>query len=103
MKGLMCTTGNCEHNRSCHCHAGIVNFDKHGACRTKQKRGGVLPSSPSTMIEAARDFDYGEDTEVLVQCDCVGCAYNRNRVCANEAINVGDTMLRTKCYTKRAD
>ena len=94
MKGLMCTTGNCEHNRSCHCHAGIVNFDK---------RGGVLPSSPTTMIEAARDFDYGEDTEVLVQCDCVGCAYNRNRVCANEAINVGDTMHRTKCFTKRAD
>lgn len=102
MKGLMCTTCNCEHNRNCRCLAGIVNFNKRGACDTRRKRDG-LPRTGNVAIEAARDFEYGMAPDVLVKCDCVDCTYNRNRVCACESIEVGDSMIKTRCFTKRTD
>ncbi len=102
MKGLVCTTCNCEHNHSCRCLAGIVDFDKHGACKSRQKRGG-LPREKSAAIEAAQDLDLGVEQDVLVKCDCTDCTYNRNRVCACDGINVGDALLRTRCFTKRTD
>ncbi len=102
MKGLMCTTGNCEHNRNCRCLAGIVDFDKHGVCKSRCKRGG-MPKQNGAAIEAALDFEYGYSPDVLVKCECADCAYNRNRVCACESIDVGDALVRTRCFTKRTD
>ena len=63
MKGLMCTTGNCEHNRNCRCLAGIVDFDKHGVCKSRCKRGGI-PKQTGAAIEAAIDFEYGYSPDV---------------------------------------
>ena len=83
MKGLMCTTGNCEHNRNCRCLAG--------------------PKQNGAAIEAAIDFEYGYSPDVLVKCECADCTYNRNRVCSCESIDVGDALVRTHCFTKRTD
>lgn len=102
MKGLMCTTGNCEHNRNCRCLAGIVDFDKHGVCKSRCKRGGI-PNQNGAAIEAAIDFEYGYSPDVLVKCECADCTYNRNRVCSCESIDVGDALVRTHCFTKRTD
>ena len=38
MKGLKCTTSNCEFNEGFHCKAGVVNIDKRGNCITRIKR-----------------------------------------------------------------
>ena len=92
MKGLMCTTGNCEHNRNCRCLAGIVDFDKHGVCKSRCKRGGI-PKQNGAAIEAAIDFEYGYSPDVLVKCECADCTYNRNRVCSCESIGKAGQIL----------
>lgn len=98
MKGLKCTTANCEHNHSCHCGAGIVNVDRNGVCRTKQKRGlGMLGQA----FEAAQDFALTSDENTLVQCDCTECVYNKSRLCCASAVTIRDSAIRTRCTTRR--
>ena len=38
MKGLKCTTSNCEFNNNYHCTAGFITINKRGVCVTRQKR-----------------------------------------------------------------
>ncbi len=100
MKGLKCTTHNCTHNRNCHCHAGIINVGKTGVCMTKQKREYGILEQNAVNLEAARDFDFSDSDDLLIQCDSTKCKFNRDRICTSNAVHVGDSVLRTKCYTK---
>lgn len=98
MEKLECFCADCEHNHACRCGAGIVNMDKAGVCRTRQRRGlGML----GQKFEAAQDFALVSDSHTLVQCDCTDCLYNKGRLCCSAAISVRDKMLRTKCTTKK--
>ena len=100
MKGLRCTTTNCEHNHACHCDAGVINISKSAVCTTKQKRNmGTLGQA----FEAASDFDRLNDDNTFVQCDSVDCVYNKHRLCCAQAITVSDGKIRTKCFSKRTD
>ena len=100
MNQLQCFCTNCEHNHSCRCGAGIINMDKNGVCRTKQKRGlGML----GQKFEAAQDFALASDEKTLVQCDCTQCLYNKSRLCCSPAVTVRDGAVRTKCATKIED
>lgn len=104
MKGLKCTTTNCEHNHGCHCDAGVINIDKKGCCRTKIKRElgalGQAFEAAAEGFEAAQDFDYARNEEVLIQCDSVHCAYNAQNVCNSSLVNIGNGFFKTKCFTK---
>lgn len=103
MKGLKCTTHNCEHNRACHCNAGIINIGKNGICMTKQKREFGMLEQSQVNIEAAKDFDFAQNDDVLIQCDSTKCVFNRDRLCTSNVVNVCDGLVRTKCFTKRVD
>ena len=81
MKGLKCTTCNCEFNRACHCNAGVIKVGKTGVCETRQKRRYGIIQQNSVNIEAAKDFDYESGKEVLIHCECAG-------------------LMRTKCFSK---
>lgn len=100
MKGMKCTTSNCEFNRACHCNAGVINVSKKGVCNTKQKRQYGVIQQNSINIEAAKDFDFEQNRELLIQCDNCDCVYNRNRLCSSEIVNMGDGLMKTKCFTK---
>ena len=50
MKGLKCTTSNCEFNEGFHCKAGVVNIDKRGNCITRIKRENGVPVRSSLTI-----------------------------------------------------
>ncbi len=98
MENLQCFCANCEHNHACKCGAGIINMDKSGACRTRQRRGtGML----GQKFEAAQDFALASDVNTLVQCDCTDCLYNNSRLCNSPAITVRDGVMKTKCMTKK--
>ena len=100
MKGLRCTTCNCEFNRSCHCNAGVIKVSKNGVCETKQKRRYGIIQQNSVNIEAAKDFDYDDGKELLVQCDCGECIFNKNRICTSSIVNMGDGLMKTKYFSK---
>jgi hypothetical protein len=105
MKGLTCTTSTCEYNRGCHCNAGVINIGKNGVCTTKVKREygalGQLFENRRDGFEAAEDFDYGKNEELLIQCDSVKCIYNKDALCRSGVVNVGNGFLKTKCFTKK--
>lgn len=103
MTGLKCTTHNCEYNTNCHCHAGVINIDKHGVCKTKQKREYGVLAQEKANIEAAKDFDFDHNQDIHIQCDSSKCAYNHNNTCCSQIVNICDGVVRTKCYTKRVD
>lgn len=101
MKGLRCTTLNCEHNIMNCCTAGIVNISTTGACATKMKReGGILAQSFRDM-EASEELrtDLAE-RDNLVQCEA-NCEYNDNYKCTASHILIEDGILKTKCYTRK--
>ena len=100
MTGLKCTTCNCEFNRNCHCNAGVINVSKTGVCATKEKRKNGILEQTKINIEAAKDFDFDKNPELLIQCDCKNCCHNRNGMCASEVVNVKDGWMKTKCWTK---
>ena len=100
MKGLRCTTCNCEFNRACHCNAGVIKVSKNGVCETKQKRRYGIIQQNSVNIEAAKDFDYDDGKELLVQCDCGECIFNKNHICTSSIVNMGDGRMKTKWFSK---
>lgn len=100
MKGLKCTTCNCEHNCNCHCNAGVISINKGGSCNTKQKRKNGILEQTRVNIEAAKDFDFDKNPELIIQCDCCNCCHNRNHMCSCEVVSVADGLLKTKCQTR---
>lgn len=100
MKGLKCTTNNCEYNSICHCTAGIVNINEKGVCSSKMKRsGGVLSQSFSDM-EASSSESSLENMDTLVQCDAE-CVYNDNFKCTRENLLIEDSLIKTKCFSRK--
>lgn len=100
MKGLKCTTDNCEFNQACRCSAGIINITKSGRCASKIKRTGGILEQEFTNMEAAEDFDYSKNTEVLIECNSDECYYNKDLHCSAAIVNVDDGMVKTKCVTR---
>lgn len=100
MKGLKCTTCNCEYNCGCHCNAGIVNIGRRGVCETKQKRELGMLQQAKVNMEAAKDFEYKDNTDVLIQCTCLECCYNKGTRCTSRYVDVADGVVKTKCMTK---
>lgn len=100
MKGLKCTTSNCEYNQGCHCTAGIVTITDKAICKTKIKRKYGIMEQEFANMEAAEEFDYSASEDLLVECDSTLCVHNKNRRCAQDVIDVGDIRMKTKCLTK---
>lgn len=100
MKGLKCTTCNCEHNVNCHCLAGIINIDDHAVCTTKQKRSMGILEQNKVNLEAGKDFSFEENDDVFIVCDTLDCQYNKNHSCSSPIVNIQDCILKTKCKTK---
>ena len=103
MKGLKCTTTNCEYNHGYHCKAGVINVSKRGTCLTKVKReyGALGQSFANQAYEASEDFDYSKNEDVLIQCDSCKCMYNKEHQCRSSVVTVGNGLVKTKCFTKR--
>lgn len=100
MKGLKCTTSNCEFNHACHCSAGIINIASNANCKTKLKRKYGILDQEFTNLEAAEEFDYSLNEDILIECDSVHCIYNNAHRCNNDIVTVADGAIRTKCKSK---
>ncbi len=100
MKGLKCTTGNCEYNSHNHCMAGIIDISESAVCKTKVKREGGALSQIFAEYEAAPDIDMLDGVETIVQCDA-DCLYNTNHICNRENLSVEDSIIRTKCFSRK--
>ena len=100
MKGLKCTTNNCEFNEGCHCRAGIINIDKSGACKTKLKREHGVIEQEFINMETAEEFDYMDNDDVLIECESINCKHNKNFRCSAGNVKVDDKLYRTKCTTR---
>lgn len=100
MRGLRCTTSNCEHNECEHCMAGIIDISANAACATKMKREGGDLSQIFANYEAAPELDMLENIDTVVQCNA-DCLFNVNGMCSLEAISVEDGILKTKCMTRK--
>ena len=100
MKGIKCTTSNCEFNEGCHCRAGIVNVDKNGNCDTKLKRENGVIEQEFINMETAAEFSFDSSDDTFIECKSNGCAHNKNNKCLAEHINVGDKMMHTKCKSR---
>lgn len=103
MKGLKCTTNNCEYNEACHCKAGIINVSEHAVCETKMKRANGVMEQEFTNMEAAEEFDYNKNEDILIECNSTKCKYNNAHRCTSSIVSVSDGMFRTKCKTKALD
>lgn len=99
MKGLRCTTQDCEHNCHERCSAGVIDISKGAVCKSKIKREGGALSQLFEEYEAGQSFDMYEP-ELIVQCDA-DCIYNSNHLCTREHVSVEDGVLRTKCSSRR--
>ena len=99
MKGLRCTTSDCEHNCHERCSAGVIDISAHGVCKSKMRREGGALSQLFEEYEAARSFD-AYDPELIVQCEA-DCIYNSNHLCTREHVSVEDGVLRTKCSSRK--
>lgn len=100
MKGLRCTTNNCEYNSRDHCTAGIINVSESAVCRTKVRREGGALSQIFAEYEAAPDIEMLDETESVVQCDA-DCIYNTNHMCTRENLSIEDSVIRTKCFSRK--
>ena len=99
MKGLRCTTANCENNRCERCYAGSVDINERGVCKSKKKREGGALAQLFENYEAANSFEL-EDPETEVLCDA-DCVYNVNSKCSREHLLVEDGVIKTKCANKK--
>ncbi|MBO4535247.1 MAG: DUF1540 domain-containing protein [Clostridia bacterium] len=101
MKGLRCTTDNCQHNCHERCEAGIIDISQHGTCKSKIKREGGALSQLFEDYEAGPDYSMDEP-ELIVQCDA-DCIYNSNHLCTKEHVSVQDGLIATKCFSRKKD
>ena len=99
MKGLRCTTSNCEYNTCERCQAGVIDVSRGAVCRSKTKREGGALSQVFAGYEAASAYPM-EEPELIVQCDA-DCIYNSNSLCTREHVNIADGMMRTRCVSRR--
>ena len=97
MLQLKCTTANCQHNLKCHCNAGLITVDEHGACISKIKRAGGALEQTFKEMEASDEFL--SDAPSVVQC-YAECVYNDNRRCTSPSLLVHDKFMNTKCATR---
>ncbi len=100
MKGLRCTTENCEHNYCNRCMAGVIDVSEMAVCKTKLKREGGSLEQLFKEYEAAPSIDSFEEPEVVVQCNA-DCVYNNNHLCNRENLDIEDGMFKTKCFSRR--
>lgn len=100
MKGLKCTTQNCEFNEGYHCTAGILNIDKAGNCKTKLKRENGVIEQEFVNMETAQEFDYADNEDLLIECYSTDCIHNKNRRCFAKHVKICDCLMRTKCKTR---
>lgn len=100
MKGLKCTTANCEFNECFHCIAGVINISENAVCKSKIKRTNGVIEQEFVNMEAAEEFDYDNNQDVLIECESTACVYNNSHRCYADLVNIGDGLLRTKCMTK---
>ncbi|MBQ9145300.1 MAG: hypothetical protein IJX70_02380 [Clostridia bacterium] len=101
MKGLRCTTDNCEHNCHERCTAGIIDINAHGVCKSKLKRDGGSLEQLFSAYEAGESFEELEP-ELIVQCEA-DCIYNCNHLCTRENLSIQDGAWRTKCFSRKKD
>ncbi len=100
MKGLRCTTANCEHNYGNRCMAGIIDVSEGAVCKTKLKRAGGSLEQLFKEYEMAPSADAIEEPETVVQCSAE-CVFNNNQICGRENLTIEDGVFRTRCFSRR--
>ena len=101
MKGLKCTSTDCEYNNHGHCEAGVINIAANGVCKTKLKLKDDGIDNEYSRLEVAEDFDYSDNDDVLIECDAKQCMYNKDHMCTSNIVNIQDSILKTKCVTRK--
>ena len=101
MENLKCTTSNCEFHFKNHCTAGTLDINEKGACKTKRKRQGGAYAQAIAEFELADELTPLLERETEVSCTCVECAYNENKTCNSQDVLIGDSIISTKCFTKK--
>ncbi len=97
MKRINCSTSNCEHNIKGVCLAGVISIGDNARCISRIKREGGALAQNFADVEAGDDV-FEDNMGSLVQCSAE-CAFNAGGLCANERIDVRDSMWQTKCKT----
>ena len=101
MKGLECSTLNCEHNVMNCCTAGIINISSKGFCATKMKRDGGMLAQSFKDMEVSEELRADlKERDNLVQCEA-SCRFNDNFKCTAPCISIQDGIIHTKCYTRK--
>ena len=102
MKDMRCTTNNCEFHLKNKCTAAVVDISEKGVCKTKLKRNGGAYAQAVAEFELADELNPANIRDNIVQCDCKECEHNDGRCnCCAESILVGDSLIKTKCFTRK--
>ena len=100
MQNMRCTTNNCEFHLKNKCTAAVVDISHNGVCRTKLKRDGGAYAQTIAEFELSDELNPAILRDTLVQCDATQCVHNDGQCqCTAESILVGDSILKTKCFT----
>lgn len=100
MENLKCTTNNCEFHFKNRCTAGVLNVNEKGVCKTKRKRVGGAYAQAIAEFELADELSPLSEMETEVQCNCVECIHNEDKMCGAHSILVGDGIVHTKCFSR---
>ena len=101
MKNLKCTTCNCEFNQRNHCNARVVDISEKGVCNTRIKRKG------GAYAQAVAEFEFSDElfamspSEPTIICNATNCMHNKDHSCTRETILVGDSLIKTKCFSAK--
>ena len=101
MQNLKCTTCNCEFNLRNHCNARVVDINEKFVCTTRIKRKG------GAYAQAVAEFEFSDElfnlsaTEPAVICNATNCIHNKDRSCMRETLLIGDSLIKTKCFSAK--
>ena len=101
MQNLKCTTCNCEFNIRNHCNAKVIDLNEKAVCTTRIKRKG------GAYAQAVAEFEFSDELfapradEPAVICNMTSCAHNKDRACTRETILIGDSLIKTKCFSAK--
>lgn len=101
MKNLKCTTSNCEFNVRNHCNAKIVDITEKGVCSTRIKRKGGAYAQAIAEFELSDELFPSTPLDTAVMCNAKKCAYNNGHACTRDSLLVGDSIIKTKCFSMK--
>ena len=101
MQKLKCTTCNCEFNIRNHCNAKVIDVSEKGVCTTRIKRKGGAYAQAIAEFEFSDELFSLSQDEPSVICNATTCAYNSDHTCTRDSLLIGDSLIRTKCFSAK--